>query len=167
MARKKEAKKSGALTPSKPVPSVPTWVHEMDRWFEDFWHRRRWPTLFGPERWAHFPMLRMETPSVDVYEKDNQIVVTAEIPGMSKKDVEVDLTDSTLTIRGTKKKEEEIKDKGYYHSERSYGAFARTISLPAEVKAEGAKASFKEGVLEVRLPKTATPKQKPLKVAVQ
>ncbi len=105
-------------------------------------------------------------PAVDVYEKDNEVVVKAEIPGMSKDDIEVSLANSTLTISGEKKKEEEIKDQDYYRCERSFGSFSRSIELPAPVKTEDAKASFVNGVLEIHLPKTAETKRKLITVEV-
>jgi HSP20 family protein len=108
----------------------------------------------------------LRTPAVDVFEKENEVIVKAEIPGLSKDDVEVNLTNSTLTISGEKKKEEEVKDRNYYRCERSFGSFSRTIELPAEVKTEEAKASFKDGLLEIHLPKTEAAKRKLVKVDV-
>jgi HSP20 family protein len=93
--------------------------------------------------------------------------VKAELPGMSKSDIEVTVSDSTLTLKGEKKKEEEVKEKEYYRCERAYGSFLRTVDLPAEVKAEGVKAIFKDGVLEIRLPKSEKAKQKEVRVQVQ
>lgn len=97
----------------------------------------------------------------------DHIVVKAELPGLTKEDVEVDLTDSTLTIRGEKKREKEVKEKEYYRREREYGACSRSIALPAQVKTGEATAVFKEGVLEISLPKTDEAKQKAVKVPVQ
>jgi HSP20 family protein len=93
-------------------------------------------------------------------------VVKAELPGIGKDEVEVNLTGSTLTIEGEKKKEEEVKRANYYRSERSYGSFARTVELPAEVKGEATKATFKDGVLEVRMPKTEDAKRRQFSVKV-
>jgi HSP20 family protein len=86
---------------------------------------------------------------------------------MEKENVEVKLTDHMLTIKGEKKKEQEIKEENYYRSERSYGSFIRTLELPADVHADKVKASFKNGVLEVRLPKTEEAKTKEVKVKVE
>ena len=93
-------------------------------------------------------------------------MVTAELPGIDKDNISVNLTDHTLTIKGEKKKEEEIKEENYYRSERSYGSFLRTLELPRDVHADKVKASFKNGVLEVRLPKTEEAKAKEVKVKV-
>ena len=105
-------------------------------------------------------------PALDVYETDDEVVLKAEMPGLSKDQIEVNLTDSTLTVTGEKKKEAEVKEEHYYRSERSFGSFSRTVHLPAEVKAAEAKATFKDGVLEVRLPKTEAARRKAIKVKV-
>ena len=106
-------------------------------------------------------------PSVDIFETDNEVVVKAEMPGMTKDDIQVSLSDNILTIKGEKKKEEEKSDKDYYRSERVYGAFMRSLPLPAEVNPEKIHAAFKNGVLEVRLPKTEEAKKKAINVKVQ
>ncbi len=89
-----------------------------------------------------------------------------ELPGLEKKDVEVKLTDSRLTIKGEKKKEEEVKEEDYFYSERSYGAFARVLQLPCQVKGDKVKASFKNGVLEVKLPKSEEAKSRSVNVNI-
>jgi HSP20 family protein len=93
-------------------------------------------------------------PEVDVTETGKEVRVTAELPGMEEKDLEVSLIDGALTIRGEKREEHEEEKGDYYHSERQYGAFERIIPLPSEVDADKAKASFKKGVLKITLPKT-------------
>lgn len=89
------------------------------------------------------------------------------LPGIEKDNVEVNLTDHTLTIKGEKKKEEEVKEENYYRAERSYGSFLRTLDLPKDVHADKVKASFKNGILEVRMPKTEEAKAKEIKVKVE
>jgi HSP20 family protein len=93
-------------------------------------------------------------PEVDVAETNKEVRVTAELPGMEEKDLEVSLIDGALTIKGEKREEHEEEKGDYYRSERQYGAFERMISLPSEVDADKAKASFKKGVLKITLPKT-------------
>lgn len=93
-------------------------------------------------------------PHVDVAETDQEIKVTAELPGMEEKDIEVSLSHDRLTIRGEKKEEKEEKSQHYYHMERSYGSFQRSLPLPAEVEQDKVEAAFKNGVLTVKLPKT-------------
>ncbi|MBP2689523.1 MAG: Hsp20 family heat shock protein, partial [Deltaproteobacteria bacterium] len=95
------------------------------------------------------------------------IVVKAEIPGMKKEEIHVDINEKTVTVSGEKKKEEKVERKDYVHLERTYGSFARTFALPAEVQTEKAKATFKDGVLELRVPKTAGAASRTRKVAIE
>ncbi len=105
-------------------------------------------------------------PSVDVYEDESKVVVKAELPGMTDKDIDVNILNNTLAIKGEKKKEEEKKEQSYYRLERSYGAFQRSITLPSHVASDKVKASFKNGVLEIELPKKEEAKPKQIKVDV-
>ncbi len=110
--------------------------------------------------------MEITTPTVDLYEEKDDIVVKAELPGLEKEDIEVNLSDNRLTIRGEKKQEEEVKRENYYRSERSYGSFSRTLELPREVQTDKVKAAFKNGILEIRLPKTEEAKKKETKIKV-
>lgn len=103
-------------------------------------------------------------PAVDMVDHDDEIVLRADLPGLDEKDVEVRVHDHTLTIRGERKEEKEEKKEDYYYSERTYGAFARTLSLPAGVEADRVKATFKKGVLEVHLPKATEAKGKKIEI---
>jgi HSP20 family protein len=165
MAEKGKEKETKAITPSRPFMDLSRWERDMDRFLGDFFGRRMLP--WWPERWSLPPSLDMTPPVVDLYEEKDDIVVKAELPGMEKDDIEVSLTDHTLTIKGEKKKEEEVKEENFYRSERRYGSFVRTLELPAEVYTDKVKASFKNGVLEVRLPKTEEAKRKEIKVNVE
>jgi HSP20 family protein len=165
MAKDAKKEKDGKeVAVRKPAEVLSRW-EDLDRLFEDFW-RRPFPSLFGTERWwpAVFPSMRM--PSVDLYEEKDEIVVKSDLPGMSKEDVTVQLSGDTLTIKGEKKKEEEVKEKDYHRRERSYGEFVRTLTLPCEVKGEQVKATFKDGVLEIRLPKSEEAKKKSVQVKI-
>jgi HSP20 family protein len=104
---------------------------------------------------------------LDVFEEQDDIVVKAELPGIDKENIEVNLTDRTLTIKGEKKKADEVKEENYYRCERSYGSFLRSVELPKDVHADKVKASFKNGILEVRVPKTEEAKSKAIKVKVE
>ncbi|HEX5647784.1 MAG TPA: Hsp20/alpha crystallin family protein, partial [Nitrospira sp.] len=88
------------------------------------------------------------------------------LPGMKKEDVEVNLAGENLTIKGEKKEDQEIKEDNYYRRERSYGSFLRTVALPCEVKSDEIKASFKDGVLEIRMLKTEDAKKKSISVKI-
>jgi HSP20 family protein len=120
---------------------------EIDYLFNDF--TRGWPAV------GRMPEL---TPSMDVAETDKEIEITAELPGLEEKDVQVNVADNVLTIKGEKKAEKEEQDKNYRLFERSYGSFSRTIELPAGVNADAIKASISNGVLTVKVPKP-TPAQ--------
>lgn len=119
--------------------------NQINRVFDDFWGE---PWLASrPEMTAGF------WPQVDVTETEKEIKVSAEIPGVEPKDIDVSVENSMLTIKGEKKYEREEKEKGQYRMERSYGSFQRAIELPAEVDESKAKAEFKKGVLRLILPK--------------
>ena len=122
---------------------------EMNRLFDDFFPGFGFPTLWEPEERA----LSRFSPKVNVSETDKEIKVSAELPGMDKDDINVELDDTALTIRGEKKEEHEEKEKDCYRREQCYGAFHRVVSLPTEVDANSAKAKFKKGVLTIALPK--------------
>jgi HSP20 family protein len=102
-----------------------------------------------------------------MFDRENEVVVRAEVPGMSKEDIDISVLGNTLTISGERKSEEEVKEDDYYYCESSYGRFQRDISLPQGVKAEDIKASYKDGVLEVILPKKEEAKPKKIEVAIE
>jgi HSP20 family protein len=103
-------------------------------------------------------------PDMDVTETDKQIEITAELPGLEEKDVQVNVADNVLTIRGEKKAEKEEKDKTYRLVERSYGSFMRSLALPEGVNADAIKASIEKGVLKVTVPKPAPAQVKKIDV---
>lgn len=126
--------------------STPIGGDRVDSWFGDFS-----PMLFSP--------------TLDVADKRKHLEVTVELPGMDADDVEVDVRDGALVIRGEKALEESGEEEGFYRTERSFGAFERTIPLPAEVDVERTEATFKKGVLKVKLPK-AKPESLAKKISI-
>ncbi len=128
---------------------------EMNRLFDNFFRG------FEIEPFGTF------RPSVNVVEDEKEIRVSAELPGIDEKDIEVSLSKDSLTIKGEKKEEKEDKGKNYYRMERSYGSFSRTIPLPVEIDADKVKAQFKKGVLTVTLPKTAKAIKETKKIPVK
>ncbi len=163
MAAKKSSKSLVKAEPAKAVSPF----EEMERRFEDLF--RRPFSLFGPS-WlprVKFPEMEEVAPQVDIFEDRGDVVVKAEIPGMKKEDIDVNMTDDMITISGEKKKEEKVEKKDYYRVERSYGSFSRSFHMPKDVQADKAKAVFKDGVLEIRVPKTEEAKSKEKKVAVE
>lgn len=99
------------------------------------------------------------SPRVDIYEKDNNLIIEAEVPGARKEDIEVKIKDNSVVIKGEVKKEEDKKEENYYRSERFYGKFERVFTLPADVKTEEAKASFENGILKLTIPKATGAKE--------
>jgi HSP20 family protein len=164
MAEKVKEKETKAVTPWRPFMGLTRWEGEMDRMMDDFFGRRMRP--WWPERWLRGEG-EITRPALDVYEEKDEIVVKAELPGMDKNDIEVNISDSELTLKGEKKKEEKVEEENYYRCERSYGAFLRSVELPKDVQADKIKASFKNGILEVRLPKTEEAKTREIKVKVE
>ena len=102
----------------------------------------------------------------DVSETDDAVEMTAELPGIDEKDIDLTLSDGVLTIKGEKKSEKETKERDYYLSERRYGSFARSMRVPDSVDQDNLKASFDKGVLRVVMPKRAEAKAKKKKIAI-
>ena len=109
---------------------------------------------------------RAFSPVVDIVETENDIMVTAEIPGMEQKDLDVNLSGDVLTIKGEKKAEHEEKGDNFHRIERSYGSFSRSIPLPCEVQADKVEAGYKGGVLTLKLPKSESCRKKAVKITV-
>jgi HSP20 family protein len=144
---------------------------EVDRLFEDF-QVGSWRAPFGRSVVDVEPFWRGEfswgkAPAVDVVDKEKAYEITAELPGMDESNIDVKLSDGTLTITGEKKDEKEEKKKDYYLSERRYGSFQRSFRVPAGVDADKIDANFKNGVLTVTLPKTAEAQKSEKKIAIK
>lgn len=125
-------------------------MRDFDRWFDTFFERP-WslmPWRLFDEEWETF------TPRVDVKETDKKVIVTAELPGLDEKDIEISVSGDALILRGEKRQEEEEKSEDYYRMERRYGSFQRVIPLPCEVQVDKAEANYRKGVLTIELPKT-------------
>lgn len=140
---------------------------DMERLFEDFFPR----SLLRHYRHGLSSASELTTPfegrmpKVDVIDRDNEVFVRAELPGVDKKDIDISMTDNTVTIKGETRKEEKQEKGDYYRCETSHGAYTRTLSLPSEVNSEKTKAVFKDGVLELTLPKLERTKRRNIKVA--
>ncbi len=163
MARKNEVipeKETGKnVEVRRQANPLATFRQEMDKLMDDFF------TGFDLRGFSTRPERFM--PQIDVVDSEKEVRVSAELPGMDEKDIDVSLTAEALTIRGEKKEETEEKGKGYYRSERSYGSFSRTIPLPVEIDTDKIEASFKKGVLTVKLPKTKEALRGTRKIAVK
>ena len=129
----------------------------MDRLFENFFPR----SWLRPMRWEWPSVGELAAPfegrlpKVDVVDRDSDILVRAELPGVDKKDLDISITDNAVTIHASTSRESKEEKGEYYRREITRGSFVRTVALPAEVDADGAKASFKDGILELTVPKVA------------
>lgn len=168
----KEPAKAKAAPPSAATSFFPlsTLRDDIDRAFDRMF--KDWPRFgtlvpsdfFGGEL---FGKATAVAPRVDVTEDDNAYEITAEMPGVEEKDIEVSVRDDRLTLRGEKKSEKEEKKKDYHMTERSYGSFERSFRLPADVEAGKIGAEFANGILKLTLPKTAEAKAKERKIAIK
>jgi len=144
----------------RPLTALQRMADEMDRMFDDFGLGRRWTTPLwretGADAWA---------PDIDVFQKNNELTIRADLPGLKREDVTVDLTDDSVCIQGERKHEREEEREGVYRSERSYGGFCRVIPLPEGAMTDQAKANFKDGVLEITMPAPPASKGRRLEIA--
>jgi HSP20 family protein len=152
--REQQSMRSGMqapLAPFSPFMMMNRFAEEMERMFDDLG--------FGRSRLAH--RLRpgmgemgygMWSPQIEIFERGSQFIVRADLPGLTKDDMKVEITDEALTIQGERKQEHEEDREGWHRSECSYGSFYRSIPLPEGIKAEEAKANFRDGVLEISIP---------------
>lgn len=129
---------------------------DMDRLFQTLWQ--------APMQIAEAPSMAM--PAIDVFERDNNIVVKAELPGLNKDDIEITAVDDSITVRGEFKQEQQVNEQGYVRRERRAGRFLRTIPMPAAIQPDQVKATFKDGVLEITAPKSAQAKENETKVPI-
>ena len=148
-----------AIIASTPFSFMRRFATDMERLFEEF-EGSRFPGFFGRE---FFPFTRefedvTWIPEIEVLRKNGDFIVRADLPGMKKENVEVEINGNMLTLSGERKDEKEEKREGYYRSERSYGTFYRQIPLPEGAKTDTATAEFKDGVLEITM---QVPKQEP------
>lgn len=161
-----ESKESVAVT-TKPRETRPAVVHpfaELDRFFDRMF-RRNWPSLWERPAWPElFEPLEMRVPSIDVVDRDEDVLVRAELPGVDKKDIDVSLSDNLLTIRGKTSHEVKEEKENYYRCEISRGSFSRSVTLPGAVDASRVSASLKDGMLEITLPKVEGSKRRSIKI---
>ncbi len=141
-------------------------LDDMDKLFDQFLSNR-WMKPFSwqlPEFSELAKRSELRVPNVNVIEKDDDLVVKAEVPGIEKKDIDISVTENTITIKGKTSKEEKEEKGDYHRCEISKASFSRTITLPSEVDVEGTKAKMSNGVLEVTLPKVETKKRHAIEV---
>lgn len=146
------------LEPRKPSGiELSSFRREMDRLWDRFLEYTPFRDKLS-EEWS---------PSVDISETENELVVKAELPGLEANDITVDLSGDILTIKGEKKKESEEKSEHHHYKERYFGSFQRSFKIPVSVRTEDVEATFDKGVLEVVFPKTEESKKKEIKIKVK
>jgi HSP20 family protein len=148
------ARREPLSTVAEPFRMLDRFADEMDRLFDEFGVGHSW---FAPRRgfaWPRMLARRAEEwlPDVEMFQRNNQLVVRADLPGLAKDDISVEVTEDAITIQGERRREREEEKAGVYRSERSYGSFCRVIALPQGAMTDRAKATFKDGVLEVTMP---------------
>jgi HSP20 family protein len=150
-----------AIVRWEPFRDLVSIQERMNRLFDDAFRGN--PRASGEDEWA---LGGTWAPSVDIFEQEGNIVLKAELPGMDAKDVEIHVENNVLTLRGERKLDDEVKRDSYHRVERSYGAFARSFTLPSVVDTERIKADYKDGVLRVTLPKKEEAKPKQISISV-
>ncbi|HKW43029.1 MAG TPA: Hsp20/alpha crystallin family protein [Thermoplasmata archaeon] len=153
---------------ARPETTTPvSWFDQVDRWFDEFrqdFEERFWSPLARLDESA----LRVREPLVDLVDNGSEFIVRAELPGVKKEDVDIEVTDDRIEIRAEADRSREEKEKDYFFRERTYQSLYRVLPFPAEVKPDLALATVKDGLLEVRVPKKkATQESKAVKVRVQ
>lgn len=164
MTKKNRKAEEKQLRRSKPTRSLSPF-EEMERLFEG-WHPGGWLHPFHRD-WpspGEASVFGGKTPSIDLIDRDNAIIVKAELPGVDKKDVDISVTKNSVSIKGTTSHEEKEEKGDYYRSEISRGEYARTLTLPAEIDEEKVKATFKNGILELNLPKLVQSARKTVEI---
>lgn len=149
------------LTRCNPRPDVSNLNRQMERFFEDMFGRSAWRT--GEER----PLRGSWVPAVNILEKDDAVVITADLPGLAAEDVEVTVDQRTLSIRGERTLEEAKEGETYHHVERLYGVFERTFNLPTAIDASKIEARFSNGEMMLTLPKLEESKPRTVKIKVE
>jgi HSP20 family protein len=166
---KKEEEESGQIVPVKRGETHPFSLHEMQREFDrvidtirqDF--ARGWPSL-RPERYLGTEWFK---PSLDVASDEKEYSIKVELPGIAAEDVTLEVSGSTMKVKGEKKQQSEEKGKDFYRMERSYGAFERVLDLPDDADADKITSHYKDGVLSISIPRKALPKKETKKIEIE
>lgn len=148
-----------ALTPWRGMWELrfPTFKDEMDKLFEDFFGKTIFPSV-NEGGWL---------PAVDIQETKKDVVVMIDVPAIDPEELSVSIVDDKLTIKGERKREDETREETYYRAERVYGSFQRIVQLPVEVIGDKAKATYKDGVLKIVVPKSQKAVPKEVKIAIE
>lgn len=140
---------------------------EIDRMFDEFHRGFGWPFNNFDEPFRNPMAVGLLKPTLDISAGDTEYAITVEVPGVDEKDIQLELVNDTLNIRGEKKQEKEEKDKDFCRIERSYGSFHRVLSLPEDADQDGIQAVFKNGVMKITIPRKALPQAETKKIAIK
>jgi len=145
------------MTPIRwdPFKNLVTLQERMNRLFDESMQRGRETEPFGGGSWA---------PPVDIYETDGEVVLVAELPGMDEKDIDIEVKENVLTLKGERRMEKSVKEEGYHRVERAYGPFSRAFTLPQSIQHDKISAGYTKGVLEIRMPKSVKAKAHQIKI---
>lgn len=162
LQKREETTDIGARLASTPFEFMRRFGEEMDKLFGDFDFGRGWlpPAIVrsaGPGLWA---------PQIEMFEQDGQLIVRADLPGLTKDDVNVEIDNDAIIIEGERRSEQKENREGFYRTERSYGKFYRRVPLPEGVEPENANATFREGVLEITMDAPKRTESKPQRVEI-
>ena len=146
------------LVPWDPFKNILSLQERMNRMFDEAVHRGHAGETLGQSTWS---------PPVDIYETEDDIVIEAEVPGMSKEDVDIQVRDNTLILKGERKMERAAKEEGYHRVERVYGGFARSFMLPSTVDQDRITATYDRGVLHIKMPKVEKAKPQQIKIEIK
>jgi HSP20 family protein len=150
---------------TSPFTALQRFADEVDRMFDDIGFGRRWAAPAWRETGLRETGFDAWAPDVEVFQRNNELVVKADLPGLKKDEVSVEITDDAVTIQGERKREHEEEREGYYRSERSYGSFCRVVPLPEGAITDQAKALFRDGVLEITMPSPPASKGRRLEIS--
>lgn len=162
---KKDKEIASTTQPASRIGTSLISFDDLDRWFDDLFSRR-WPHAFD---WR-LPISGREfsisggVPKVDVVDHDDEIEIQAALPGVKKEDLDVSISENSVTIRASSQQEQKQEEEHYYRREISRGEFQRTLTLPSYVNGDQAKASFKDGMLTITLPKAEPSKRKSIEI---
>jgi HSP20 family protein len=156
-----ESRKEVQTTPTRALTPFDEMDRMMNRYFRRGWMR---PWRFEWPSFSEMELPELKVPSVDVVDRENEVVVKAEVPGVDKKDLDISVGEDSVTIKGETRHEEKEEKGDYYRREISSGSFSRTVPLPATVDGSKAKANFQDGVLELTIPKVEKAKRHSIKV---
>jgi len=171
--KKEEEERGGAMVPVRrhgelhSYSPIAQFHQEIDRMFENVFRGFGLPSI----GWGREPSLLAPTdwmkPTLDIAAGEKEYIISVELPGVDEKDVQLELTEDTLVIKGEKKQEKEEKEKNYYRMERSYGSFQRVLSLPEDADQEGVGATYKNGILKITIPRKAGPPKESRQISIQ